>query len=940
MVNRMGRGVGSVEKFSGQGRIITDLPDVPVDNGAVLNSVAASFASLSSELGALADAAAKKEGLAEGHEAGMTASLPPSEKINGGSAPVPSVVRVDAGGDRGAQARDYYIKLGYTPAQAAGIVGNLIQESGLRTEPVGDNGTAFGIAQWRGERFERLKQFASGRGKPHGDYETQLAFVDHELRNHEKDAFASLQSAKNVDEATAAMIGYERPAGWTRANPRAGHGWGNRIGHARRLLEVGGSSSPSAVEAPQPVKMDTPLALRKGGGVKNDAYNAAAVQAFGWRLDAQLSADIQSAYDAHKENPAEFDKQISKIYQGYSAQAGGDPQLKASFDKNFTEKSTIARTKVSSNAQNKLDAERKSEAGNALAAQRQDLERQSYMIGANPDGDTMLARYLERAERSVDAAYGTGAISLSERDKYKADARKTILTSRIEGTFDALPDADAKRKFADGLVEGWARGEGVLGSMSKEEIDEISGTLRGRATNAVKDAAVETKMLRETVSRQVNDDLASVAATGQRLVVDGRPLDEDVVRAALGEEATAKWLTARSHSQRIYASTADMAVMSEAEIAARVNGLAPQAGQEGFAEAQAFQIAAAKEAERIIKARRDDPAAAVDAAFPSVKAAREGLDFSQPETFRHLVEERVKAQTSLGIAENEQYPLTRSEAQGLAKAMDAGPDVAASWAVTLTRMGKSGERALGQLAKDAPGLAVAADWVAKGADPSALRLLARQRAAEKIDGYKAIPRKMNEENALSAAVVGSAFQFLPGHAVAVRENAWKIFQALGRERGVSLQLGQGDSDALYQEALNLAAGASAKANGAQVGGIAVVNGTPTLVPVDMEGAKIEGLLHSLRDDDLKYLPPIQSQTGYPVTARQLRGARLIAVRDGIYRVAQNDPSSGNPKYVMGENGYWELDLRALDSRISGSGRFGTRGFMIDFMGSYGFQAGE
>lgn len=150
---------------------------------------------------------------------------------------------------RGAAALDYYQKQGYSLEQAAGIVGNLIQESGLDPNVApGDNGTAFGLAQWRGERFNRLKRFAASRGKPWQDFETQLAFVDAELQTHETAAYQRLKNAKTVDEATAAFIGYERPKGWTVDNPRGGHGYRNRLANAAGLLgqDVETGRTPSA----------------------------------------------------------------------------------------------------------------------------------------------------------------------------------------------------------------------------------------------------------------------------------------------------------------------------------------------------------------------------------------------------------------------------------------------------------------------------------------------------------------------------------------------------------------------------------------------------------------------------------------------------------------------------------------------------------------------
>jgi hypothetical protein len=150
---------------------------------------------------------------------------------------------------RGQQAMAFYMQKGYTKEQAAGIVGNLIGESNLNTGAVGDSGTAEGIAQWRGERLNRLKRFAASRGKDYKDFETQLDFVDLELQNNEKAAYQALKSAKTVDEATAAFIGYERPKGWTAANPRGGHNYKGRLGYAAAMaggdVVMDGTFSPS-----------------------------------------------------------------------------------------------------------------------------------------------------------------------------------------------------------------------------------------------------------------------------------------------------------------------------------------------------------------------------------------------------------------------------------------------------------------------------------------------------------------------------------------------------------------------------------------------------------------------------------------------------------------------------------------------------------------------
>ena len=118
-------------------------------------------------------------------------------------------------GDRARWALNYLKSQGWTDAQAAGIVGNLMAESGQSLNPfaVGDGGAAFGIAQWHSDR---QGQFRSVFGKDIKDasFEEQMAFVDWELKNSEKSAGDKLRATD--DPAMAAAIidqYYERSSG-------------------------------------------------------------------------------------------------------------------------------------------------------------------------------------------------------------------------------------------------------------------------------------------------------------------------------------------------------------------------------------------------------------------------------------------------------------------------------------------------------------------------------------------------------------------------------------------------------------------------------------------------------------------------------------------------------------------------------------------------------
>lgn len=142
-------------------------------------------------------------------------------------------------------AMDYFQSQGWTKEQAAGIVGNLIQESGLNPNTVHDNNTGLGIAGHRLERLDAMKQFAEARGKPVTDFQTQLEFINQELNTTESAAGAKLRAASTAQDAAAAFINFERPQGYDPNNLAAAHGYQNRVGQAVRLAGGTVATTPS-----------------------------------------------------------------------------------------------------------------------------------------------------------------------------------------------------------------------------------------------------------------------------------------------------------------------------------------------------------------------------------------------------------------------------------------------------------------------------------------------------------------------------------------------------------------------------------------------------------------------------------------------------------------------------------------------------------------------
>lgn len=115
-------------------------------------------------------------------------------------------------GDAGKKIFCYFLARGFSPAQAAGFVGNFKRESNLDPTAVqNSNGTGgHGLAQWD-DRFGALKAFANKKGKEWTDFQTQLEFAWFELKGSESAAYNAIKATNSVEQATIVIDDkYER----------------------------------------------------------------------------------------------------------------------------------------------------------------------------------------------------------------------------------------------------------------------------------------------------------------------------------------------------------------------------------------------------------------------------------------------------------------------------------------------------------------------------------------------------------------------------------------------------------------------------------------------------------------------------------------------------------------------------------------------------------
>jgi hypothetical protein len=106
---------------------------------------------------------------------------------------------------------DYFVGKGLTSFQAAGIVGNLDQESQMDPNAVQAGGPGRGIAQWSvGGRWDtdandNVLSYASAHGASATSLSLQLDFIWYELQTFSSYGLGALRATTNVTDATVAF---------------------------------------------------------------------------------------------------------------------------------------------------------------------------------------------------------------------------------------------------------------------------------------------------------------------------------------------------------------------------------------------------------------------------------------------------------------------------------------------------------------------------------------------------------------------------------------------------------------------------------------------------------------------------------------------------------------------------------------------------------------
>lgn len=152
----------------------------------------------------------------------------------------------DETGDMATDVYNRYRQDGLTDAEAAGMTGNIAQESDFNTGAVsGDGYGTKGLIQWDGDRYARFEKWCEDNGRDPSDWRSQVDYSVEEMKTTEPDALRRMRERGDdlTPEEAAQIIreDYERPDPAQANDAR-------RMDVARRVYDQGGSRQGASLD--------------------------------------------------------------------------------------------------------------------------------------------------------------------------------------------------------------------------------------------------------------------------------------------------------------------------------------------------------------------------------------------------------------------------------------------------------------------------------------------------------------------------------------------------------------------------------------------------------------------------------------------------------------------------------------------------------------------
>lgn len=901
---------------------------VPRDGGELERKVAMGMARLADEAGQTADRQAARAGALAGARDGL-AGAPTADVISGGEVTGTASSNGQAGHVRGAKGGTRV----YTGDAAAQVKGLLRHEEGFRETPYWD------VNAWRVGYGSDTVTLADGRSVKvtpgmkitREDAERDLDYrltsrEGAQVRSQVGAAWESL--APNV-QAALYSVGYNygslpdnvvdavKTGDISSVAAAVGGLDANKERRRREAAMIGGGSSfatlPSAssvgpisvtpVREPLRIEQGKAGTFRPSGRdtVYGRAYDIQGERTYLEMADAAMVENQTALFDAYGDNPAMLEKALG---EGLVADLRDNvfdeiaPEYTVAYRKRAAALMSKAKT---AEKERELQVNRASFLDRAQSLETERAQKLAGMDTNDPAAASDLAGLQSSIDAHYDSAVARGVIDADDAAEFKRRSRSDMTVGFYVGQAKNMPAdkidsmrAEMQKNFADGELEGVTAGDWA----------EIDKTLTSAASaRRTQDATATTSL------KQRGDEIVNKIARGQTVAPDELTRFQlDIGTATKGTEIAA------STFARMRVADA-LRKQPIGEVERNLADILKGGGDTVNPEDTEFARKTIAEFRQAILLDPLGKAEAIGLIPPVASIPVDGS--ATPEQIASAVSYRRGAADAVakhfGISPRYFRP---GEADAVMSAAEQNPEALVVFTQSVRdAFGRDAGRALSEFSESGPALAHAAGLSIATGDVGIARDVATTLTMKKQKQLPDItPETSRKLSGVGANAVAGAFLADPRTQNAALQTAQLLFEQEAARQGIDasdIKTPGSPAETAYLKSLDRALGGRI-VNGEAYGGVDEVNGFRIVTPSDMRKGEPQRLLENITADELKGLPPIQSATGYPVSAEQIRRSQLVSAGDGTYRVALGDPTGDEPRYLTKPDGtYWTLDIRAL-----------------------------
>lgn len=636
--------------------------------------------------------------------------------------------------------------------------------------------------------------------------------------------------------------------------------------------------------------------------IRAEAFDKAGLQTALSRLHVSIVNDVEDAHQKNIANPAELKKVLEAKRAGYLAQAPVDlhPEISTLFAKTSTAAYRSATRELWARQQADLQAATVTQ----LQTVTRRMQQEAFGLGLDEPAEEILASRFAELKGILNrrGINGQPLIPPATAARMLEQAKEELTTSRVMGTFGRLPSADAKAEFIARLEEDFSKSTGLAKNYD-------IGTFR-QVTNMLRQELNRDLMGRKVASREITDQIRTVAGWAEK----GEAPNQDIIaslRARIAAEAP-EMMPALDEATGLLFHSQRLRAMTPEQIDAHVRDLRATIPEDGQTPRREAFIKLAEGIQAQIHAGiKSDPlgwaekSGLVDRISP--------VDPTDGVSLRRRIVQAEAVAEHYGIKPRYLRP---DEDRRLEAEMAKGGQTALQIANILATAAP--ERATAILSeidkKHAGHLAQLGLLVRDRADPTFLTEAANGLALSRIPDRKvAGPIKPEERNQALREILGQGLNIDPRSIAAIATLADYAYESHAQQARPTVF----DADA-WKRRFRAALG-ERTIGGTVYGGLApayrgwISDDNRVIIPPTIAQKQFSRVIDAIKPEDLG---GVYHGEGKPASASELRGARLVQIGDGQYRLQTGTDPFGLPQLLVDKAGRPAvLDLRKLEPEL-------------------------